>query len=173
MGNGKSAVITVYGHNRTIDTIAVSSFDEPHQNGGGSNAETYCDTINGLVLEGNAWVFAKAVSENTQYALDMFMPLHFGVILSLDDRAVQRVMRELDSQELAVALKGEDEAIQQKIFRNMSKRAAQMLQEDMEFIGPVRKGDVRKNQEKIVAVIRHLEQTGEIVISYSAGEIVE
>jgi flagellar motor switch protein FliG len=93
----------------------------------------------------------------------------FEDIVMLDDRSIQKVMREVDSQELAKALKSVDTEVQDKIFRNMSKRAAGMLKEDMEYMGPVRLKDVEESQQKIVSIIRHLEDTGEIVIA-RAGE---
>jgi len=93
----------------------------------------------------------------------------FEDIVMLDDRAIQKVMREVDSQELAKALKSVDSEVQDKIFKNMSKRAASMLKEDMEYMGPVRLKDVEEAQQKIVSIIRHLEDTGEIVVA-RAGE---
>jgi flagellar motor switch protein FliG len=93
----------------------------------------------------------------------------FEDIVMLDDRAIQKVLREVDSQELSKALKSVDTEVQDKIFKNMSKRAAQMLKEDMEFMGPVRLKDVEESQQKIVSIIRHLEDTGEIVVA-RAGE---
>ncbi|MDR0474020.1 MAG: flagellar motor switch protein FliG [Treponema sp.] len=93
----------------------------------------------------------------------------FEDIVLLDDRSIQKVMREVDSQELAKALKSVDTEVQDKIFRNMSKRAAGMLKEDMEYMGPIRLKDVEESQQKIVSIIRHLEDTGEIVIA-RAGE---
>jgi flagellar motor switch protein FliG len=75
----------------------------------------------------------------------------------------------VDSQELAKALKSVDSEVQDKIFKNMSKRAASMLKEDMEYMGPVRLKDVEEAQQKIVSIIRHLEDTGEIVVA-RAGE---
>jgi flagellar motor switch protein FliG len=93
----------------------------------------------------------------------------FEDIVMLDDRSIQRVMREVDSQELAKALRSVDTEVQDKIFRNMSKRAAGMLKEDMEYMGPVRLKDVEEAQQKIVSIIRHLEDTGDIVIA-RAGE---
>jgi flagellar motor switch protein FliG len=93
----------------------------------------------------------------------------FEDIVMLDDRAIQKVMREVDSQELAKALKSVDAEVQDKIYRNMSKRAAGMLKEDMEYMGPVRLKDVEEAQQKIVSIIRHLEDTGEIVVA-RAGE---
>jgi flagellar motor switch protein FliG len=93
----------------------------------------------------------------------------FEDIVMLDDRSIQKVMREVDQQELSKALKSVDTEVQDKIFRNMSKRAAQMLKEDMEFMGPIRLKDVEEAQQKIVSIIRHLEDTGEIVVA-RAGE---
>ncbi|MDR2864188.1 MAG: flagellar motor switch protein FliG [Spirochaetaceae bacterium] len=93
----------------------------------------------------------------------------FEDIVMLDDRSIQKVLREVDTQELSKALKSVDSEVQDKIFRNMSKRAAQMLKEDMEFMGPVRLKDVEESQQKIVSIIRHLEDTGEVVIA-RAGE---
>ncbi|MDR2630689.1 MAG: flagellar motor switch protein FliG [Spirochaetaceae bacterium] len=89
----------------------------------------------------------------------------FEDIVLLGDRDIQKVLREVDSQELAKALKSVDTEVQDKIFRNMSKRAAGMLKEDMEFMGPVRLKDVEESQQKIVSIIRHLEDTGEVVIA--------
>lgn len=94
----------------------------------------------------------------------------FEDIVMLDDRAIQKVMREVDMQELAKALKSVDTEVQDKIFRNMSKRAASMLREDMEFMGPVRLKDVEEGQQKIVSIIRRLEDSGEIVIARSGED---
>jgi len=94
----------------------------------------------------------------------------FEDVVLLDDRSIQKVLREVDGQELAKALKGVDNEVQEKIYKNMSKRAATMLKEDMEFMGPVRLKDVEEGQQKIVAIIRHLEETGEIIISRGEGD---
>ena len=99
----------------------------------------------------------------TAIALDMNL-FNFENLLLLDDRGVQRLLREIDSNDLAKALKGANVEIQEKIFRNMSKRAAAMLQEDMEFMGPVRACDVEESQFKIINTLRRLENSGKIVI---------
>lgn len=96
----------------------------------------------------------------------------FEDIVLLDDRSIQRVLREIDGQELAKALKSVDIPVQEKIFKNMSKRAASMLKEDMEFLGPTRRKDVEESQQKIVSLIRKLEEQGEIVISRGGEEDV-
>jgi flagellar motor switch protein FliG len=93
----------------------------------------------------------------------------FEDIVMLDDRAIQKVLREVDTSELAKALKSVDTEVQDKIFRNMSKRAATLLKEDMEYMGPIRMKDVEESQQKIVSIIRKLEEQGEIVVA-RAGE---
>ena len=94
----------------------------------------------------------------------------FEDILLLDDRAIQRVLRDVDNADLGVALKGANEEVQNVIFKNMSKRLSAMIKEDMEFMGPVRMKDVEEAQQKIVSVIRKLEDSGEIVISRGGGD---
>ena len=94
----------------------------------------------------------------------------FEDILLLDDRAIQRVLRDVDNNDLAIALKGSNEEVQNAIFNNLSKRLAVMIKEDMEFMGPVRMKDVEDAQQKIVNIIRKLEDSGEIVISRGGGD---
>jgi len=88
----------------------------------------------------------------------------FEDIVHLNDRAIQQVLKEVDTKELSLALKGVSEEVMNKILKNLSKRAGAMLVEDMEFMGPVRLKDVEGAQQRIVNVIRSLEEAGEIVI---------
>ena len=94
----------------------------------------------------------------------------FEDILLLDDRAIQRVLRDVDNADLGVALKAANEEVQNVIFKNLSKRLAAVIKEDMEFMGPVRMKDVEEAQQKVVSVIRKLEDSGEIVISRGGGD---
>lgn len=94
----------------------------------------------------------------------------FEDILLLDDRAIQRVLRDVDNADLGVALKAANDEVQNVIFKNLSKRLAAMIKEDMEFMGPVRMKDVEEAQQKVVSVIRKLEDSGEIVISRGGGD---
>ncbi len=94
----------------------------------------------------------------------------FEDILLLDDRSIQRVLRDVDNNDLAIACKGSAEEVQNAIFSNMSKRLAEMIREDMEFMGPVRMKDVEEAQQKIVNIIRKLEDSAEIVISRGGGD---
>ncbi|OHD64094.1 MAG: flagellar motor switch protein FliG [Spirochaetes bacterium GWF1_41_5] len=93
----------------------------------------------------------------------------FEDIVLLDDRSVQKVLREVDTADLSKALKSVDAEVQEKIFKNMSKRAATLLKEDMEYMGPVRLRDVEEAQQKVVNIIRKLEESGEIIVA-RAGE---
>ncbi len=94
----------------------------------------------------------------------------FEDIINLDSVSIQRFIREIDNSELSVALKGSTEEVKEIIFANMSKRMAEMLAEDMEFMGPVRLRDVEEAQQKIVNVIRKLEEAGEIIIARGGGD---
>lgn len=94
----------------------------------------------------------------------------FEDILALDDKTIQRVLREVDNNDLGIALKGSNEDVQNVIFNNLSKRLAAMIREDMEFMGPVRMKEVEEAQQKIVNIIRKLEDTGEIIIARGGGD---
>jgi flagellar motor switch protein FliG len=94
----------------------------------------------------------------------------FEDILTLDDRAIQRTLREVDNQDLMLAMKGASEEVNKRIFENMSKRQSEMIREDMQYMGPVRLRDVEEAQQKIVNIIRKLEDAGEIIISRGGGD---
>lgn len=94
----------------------------------------------------------------------------FEDLVTIDDRSIQRVLREVESQDLALALKGASDEVSRKIYANMSKRASDMLKEDIEFMGPVRLRDVEESQQRIVNVVRKLEESGEIVVSRGGGD---
>jgi len=94
----------------------------------------------------------------------------FEDIVNLEDRAIQRILREVDTKDLAMSLKGTKEDVKEKIFKNMSERAQAMLRDEMEYMGPVRAKEVQENQSKIVGVIRTLEVAGEIIVSRENNE---
>ena len=94
----------------------------------------------------------------------------FEDILLLDDRAIQRVLRDVDNNDLEIALKGSNDEVKNVVLKNLSKRLASMIEEDIEFMGPVRMKDVEEAQQKIVAIIRKLEDNAEIVISRGGGD---
>lgn len=94
----------------------------------------------------------------------------FEDIISLDSTAIQRFIRDIENNDLAIALKGSTDEVKEVILSNMSKRMAEMISEDMEFMGPVRLRDVEEAQQKVVNVIRKLEEAGEIIISRGGGD---
>ena len=95
----------------------------------------------------------------------------FEDLLSLDNRSIQTVLREdIDQKDIATALKGASEDLQNLIFNNLSKRLAAMIKEDMEFMGPVRRTDVEEAQQKIVNVVRRLQETNQIVVARGGGD---
>lgn len=89
----------------------------------------------------------------------------FEDIIGLDDRSVQRILKEVDNRDLAMALKATSEVLKKKILANMSKRASDMIQEELEYMGPVRLREVEEVQQKIIDAIRRLEDEGEIVLT--------
>lgn len=94
----------------------------------------------------------------------------FEDIILVNDKGIQAMLREVENDELATALKTASEAMQEKIFKNMSTRAAEMIKENMEFMGPVRLSDVEQAQQRIVDIVRRLEETGEVIISGRGGD---
>ncbi|MCW5775130.1 MAG: flagellar motor switch protein FliG [Phycisphaeraceae bacterium] len=94
----------------------------------------------------------------------------FEDILLVNDKGIQAVLKEVDNDELSLALKTASPELQEKIFTNMSQRAAALIKEDMEFMGPVRVSDVEAAQQRIVDVVRRLEEAGEVLIQGRGGE---
>lgn len=96
----------------------------------------------------------------------------FEDIISLDDTAIRRVLREVDFKDLAYALKGSSEEVGERIYKNLSERASEMLREDIELLGPVRIREVEEAQQKVVQAIRKLDETGEIIISRGGDDAI-
>jgi flagellar motor switch protein FliG len=94
----------------------------------------------------------------------------FEDIVTLDNRAIQRVIRDVDNDDLMLSLKVASEEVREVVFKNMSKRMVDTFKEEMEYMGPVRLRDVEEAQSRIVGVIRRLEEAGEIVIARGGGD---
>jgi flagellar motor switch protein FliG len=93
----------------------------------------------------------------------------FEDLVHVEDSGIQKALREIEQKDLALALKGSNEAVKEKLFKNLSERAREMINEEMEFMGPVRLRSVEEAQQKIVAVIRRLEESGEVVVQGRGG----
>ncbi len=94
----------------------------------------------------------------------------FEDVIRVDDKGIQSMLKEIENDALALALKTASEELQEKIFSNMSERATQLIREEMEFMGPVRVSDVEAAQQTIVDVVRRLEDAGEVIIAGRGGE---
>ncbi|MBK5967134.1 flagellar motor switch protein FliG [Thiocystis minor] len=94
----------------------------------------------------------------------------FASLIDVDDRGIQTLLREISTESLVLALKGAEDDLRDKIFKNMSKRAAEMLRDDLETKGPVRVSDVEGAQKEILAVARRLADSGEIILGGKGGE---
>jgi flagellar motor switch protein FliG len=94
----------------------------------------------------------------------------FENLMDLDDRAIQSLLREIQSESLILAMKGATEALREKIFKNMSQRAAEMLREDLDSRGPVRLSEVESEQKEILKIVRRLADEGQIVLGGAGGE---
>ncbi len=133
--------------------------------------ETAAEIMNNIDRQTEKTIMERLSQESPELAEEIRRRMFvFEDILKLDDRSIQLVLREVDTKDLAVALKGASDEVKEKIFKNMSKRAAQLLKDELEFMGPVRVKDVEEAQQKIINVIRRLEEAGEIVIARGGGE---
>jgi len=94
----------------------------------------------------------------------------FEDVLLVNDKGIQAVLKEIDNDDLALALKTASDPLREKIFRNMSERASQLIKEEMEYMGPVRVADVESAQQRIVDVVRRLEESGDVMIEGRGGE---
>lgn len=131
------------------------------------------DLLNRVDRQTERFIIESLTESNPDLAEEVKnMMFVFEDILTLDDRAIQAILKEVDMKELGLALKSVNDQVREKVFRNMSERAVNMLKEDMEFMGPVKMRAVEESQQKIVAVIRRLEEAGEINIGRGEEDVL-
>ena len=135
--------------------------------------DSIVDILNSVDRTTNKRIMDDLEVENVELADEIKKKMFlFEDIVKLDDKSIQRVLREVDNNSIALALKGVKADVQEAIFRNLSSRLADMIREDMEFMGPVRIKDVEEVQQAIVDKVRELEERGEIVIARAGGDEV-
>lgn len=135
--------------------------------------DSIVDILNSVDRTTNKRIMDNLEVENIELADEIKKKMFlFEDIVKLDDKSIQRVLREVDNNSIALALKGVKDDVQEAIFRNLSSRLADMIREDMEFMGPVRIKDVEEVQQSIVDKVRELEERGEIVIARAGGDEV-
>ncbi len=154
---------------RVLERKLSSLVNEEYASTGG--IEAIVQMLNDADRSTEKSILEKLEDEDPELAEEIRRKLFvFEDITQLDDSSVQRVLREVDQDELALALKAVDANVQDKIFDNMSKRAAGMIKEELEYMGPVRVRDVEEAQQQIVNVIRRLEEEGEVVVARGGDE---
>lgn len=133
--------------------------------------ETVVDVLNGVDRSTERTILDALEIQDPELAEEIKKRMFvFEDIVTLDGRAIQRVVRESDNEDLKLSLKVASDEVKEIVFRNMSKRMVETFQEEMEFMGPVRLRDVEEAQSRIVSVIRKLEETGDIVIARGGGD---
>jgi flagellar motor switch protein FliG len=166
----KTIVLTMFGKNDSVENISISLFDTIGSYYKDNNAENFCENINNLELKDNKWVYASVIEENEKIMMKKPFEINvanFERINALDDRALQKIFREASPTNIAIALKDVNEETKEKIFRNVSKRIAAIIKEDME-LNNTGNENVIIARKKIIEIITQLNRTGEIVI---AGDI--
>ena len=154
---------------RVLEKKLSAMITEDYTTVGGVSA--IVDILNTVDRTTEKYIMETLEIEDTELAEEIKRRMFvFEDIITLDNRSIQRILREVDNHDLAIALKGSNEEVQNVIFGNLSKRLAEMIKEDIEYMGPVRLRDVEESQQKIVNVIRKLEDAGEIVISRGGGD---
>ncbi|GIN57831.1 flagellar motor switch protein FliG [Lederbergia ruris] len=133
--------------------------------------EAVVDVLNGVDRSTEKTILDALSIEDPELAEEIKKRMFvFEDIVTLDNRSIQRVIRECDNEDLLLALKISSEEVKEIIYRNMSTRMVETIKEEMEFMGPVRLRDVEESQSKIVGIIRRLEDAGEIIVARGGGD---
>ncbi len=143
---------------------------ESHQVGG---IEPVAEIMNNVPKEVEEKVMSEIEEKDPELAEEIRKKMFvFEDLIYVDDRGIQTILKEVSNEDLLLALKAASDQVKEKIFSNMSKRAAEMIKEDLETMGPVRLSDVEQAQQNIIQVARRLADEGKIVIAKGGGEVV-
>lgn len=154
---------------QVLERHIASSFTEDYTQAGGIQAVV--EVLNGVDRGTEKTILDSLETKDPELAEEIKKRMFvFEDIVILDDRAIQRVIREVENDDLRLALKAASDEVKDVLFKNMSQRMAETFKEEMEYMGPVRLKDVEEAQTRIVAVIRRLEDVGEIVIARGGGD---
>jgi hypothetical protein len=161
-------VLVTRGKGDAAISVSVCAFDTKEE------AERFCGMVGRLTRYKDTdewgWIVTRIVKPYEEY--DVNAVFDFEDLIFLDNRAIQKTLREVDDSLLAKALKGVSTEVADKIFENMSKRAAKMLKEDMECMGQIPIADIKAAQKEIINVVQKLADTGEIVVVDRDSDII-
>ncbi len=134
-------------------------------------ATTMAEILNLIESSAEKNILQSIEAENSDLAAEIKnMMFVFDDIVLLDDRSIQRLLKEVETKDLSISLKAAADEVREKIYSNVSERVAVMIKEEMEFMGPMRLSDVEAAQQRIVEAVRQLEEEGQIVISGRGGK---
>ncbi len=134
-------------------------------------AKTIAEILNLIDSTAEKNILQSLEAEDPDLAAEIKnMMFIFDDLILLDDRSIQRLLKEIETKDLSIALKAASDEVKNKIFSNVSERVATMIQEEMEFMGPTRLSDVEAAQGRIVEAVRHLEEEGQIIIAGRGGK---
>ncbi len=152
-----------------VDTLAEQVIGQELSSTGGTKA--LAEILNKASKSTEKNILSKMEESDPELASEIkSLMFTFEDIALIDDRGIQSILKHIDKKDLPLALKVADESLKEKIFRNMSERAANLLREDLEFLGPVRLKEVEEAHRRIVEVVKQLEEEGEIIVAGRGGE---
>lgn len=167
----RAAPETVRELERVLEQRLSTLVDQDFAAAGG--VKTVVDILNRADRSTERLILASLEEEDPELAEEIRKRMFiFEDILTLDDISIRRVLREIDFQDLALALKAASDEVANRIFRNLSRRAGEMLREDIEYMGPARLRDVEEAQQRVVQVIRRLDEAGEIIIARGGEDAI-
>jgi len=158
---------------KEIEATLEGQFDTAHTSdlsiSGG--AKTMAEILNLIESSAEKNILQSIEADDSDLAGEIKnMMFVFDDLILLDDRSIQRLLKEVETKDLSIALKAASEEVRSKIYSNVSERVAVMIKEEMEFMGPMRLSDVEAAQQRIVEAVRHLEEEGQVVISGRGGK---
>jgi flagellar motor switch protein FliG len=134
-------------------------------------AKTMAEILNLIETSAEKNILQSIEAENADLAGEIKnMMFVFDDLVLLDDRSIQRLLKEVETKDLSIALKAASDEVKGKIYANVSERVAVMIKEEMEFLGPMRLSDVEAAQQRIVEAVRNLEEEGQIVVAGRGGK---
>ncbi len=147
-----------------VDVLAESVISDDMSSTGG--AEALAEILNKANKMTEKSILTKIEEIDPDLAVEVKSKMFvFEDIILIDDRGIQKILKNVDKKDLSLALKAADDSVKEKIFNNLSERAAQLLKEDLEFLGPVRLKEVEEAQRRIIEIVKQLEDEGEIVVA--------
>jgi flagellar motor switch protein FliG len=134
-------------------------------------AKTIAEILNLIETTAEKNILQAIEAENADLAAEIKnMMFVFDDLVLLDDRSVQRLLKEVETKDLAISLKAASDEVKNKIFANVSERVALLIKEEIEFMGPMRLSDVESAQQRVVETVRRLEEEGQIVVAGRGGK---